>query len=104
MSRPQLVVYDVSDDRARRALARRLERVGATPTEESSWVVPPGVPGRRGLLSLFARDLRSGDRLFVYEPCASCERRARWLPGGPSPYRPETDLVVLDGEASCRPV
>lgn len=80
MTRPLLVVYDITDDRRRQRLRARLAPM-AVWIQRSAWVVPPA-PGlsARWLLAMLRPLTRSGDRLRIYEVCPACLARARCLP------------------------
>jgi len=103
MSRPVAVVYDVADNARRAALGALLRRAGALWLQGSTWVVAPGSLPPRRLLVAGSALLSSEDRLWAYEVCPTCERRARWQPTATSPYRAGTRLIVLDGNSGCPP-
>lgn len=79
MNRLWMVCYDISDDRARRAVAESLLGVGER-IQESVFECTMGMDGLRALLDRLAELIDPGsDSLRAYPLCAWCEGRVAWL-------------------------
>jgi len=85
VSRPIVVVYDVTDDE-RRALVRNVLRPVALRLQQSTWMIAPQ-PGltAAGALSGLSLLLTGDDRLQAVQPCAGCRRHLRSAASEPDP-------------------
>lgn len=79
VNRAVVVVYDVSDDGCRARVRAWLDGL-ADHFQCSGWVLPPGQASARVVIAELGALVQPGDRIRAHAPCASCARRARWLP------------------------
>lgn len=79
VSRPVVVVYDVSDDRCRARVRSWLDG-RADRFQRSGWVILPGQATAQEVITQLGALVRPGDRIRAHAPCAACARRAHWLP------------------------
>ncbi len=98
---PVLVFYDIADDADRAAVYDVLSSVG-TWVQRSTWVlpaVPAGAVGR--VVQLLVELVEPGDRILAVQPCPTCRRTVRAVPGpGLLPVERATArarLTVIDG-------
>lgn len=82
MGRPALIVYDILDDRRRRAV-RAVLSLSALRFQQSAWVLPAGLADLGGLWRAVRALAGDRDRVRLQVPCAACRRGLRvWPPGG----------------------
>ena len=97
-----MVFYDITDDANRLAVARVLAPL-AVRVQRSTWILPAVPSGAVSRVVELLRELvDAGDRVLAIQPCPTCRRTVRAVPGpGALPVaRRRGGLVVIDGGAA----